>query len=88
MADINAEMVDEGDESSWYLKLNSGDKSYIGRYGYPLGLPLRNSNIPLFHACPKLFKLTWDKGEYRPISSSSLHDNNDTDKLLADHSII
>ena len=72
IVDINAEIIDEGDDSSWYLEIDSGNKSYIGRYGYPLGLPFRNENIPFFLACPKLFKLTWNSMEWKPTASSSI----------------
>jgi hypothetical protein len=71
-SDINSELIDAGDATSWYLQLEESSRSYIGRYAYPLGLTFRNSNVPLFHACPKLFKLIWDVGPWKPVSKSNL----------------
>lgn len=63
-SDLNSNLIDHGDQSTWYCGESGRNQAIIGRYAYPCGLPWKNSNVPIFHACPKLFKLTWDNGEY------------------------
>lgn len=65
-SDEFSNLIDHGDETTWTLNLDTGDKAHIGRYEYPLGLPFRNTNLPFFHSCPKIFKLSWDVDDFAP----------------------
>lgn len=64
MATLESDLVSSGDDSTWKLNIEGGGFSPIARYSYPLGLPWRNTNIPIFHICPSLFKISWDVGDH------------------------
>ena len=94
-SDLFSNLTDEGNDSSWYLQLEGEGKALIGRYSYPLGLPLKNTNVPFFHACPKLFKLIWDNGNNAPNNQSDtfnfedwVHTIDTTKIVLNDNTVI